>query len=1096
MKRRSRALCLLLTGLMITSSCPVSAYAEGTNEGKFAYEVDMQEEIVSEENAEVQEVEQEESTDTVVTEETLDNSKVTAEDFDYEEGTEGITIKAYNGSATTVDLSTVFGDKKIVAIAEEAFDQNKNISNVILPNTIEVIGNSAFYGCSSLAKVSFVGEEPALQTISAYAFCNCSVLSDFVFPETVSTIGERAFADVAFTKVVLPANVSTLGSRTFENCDLLQEVEVKNGNMTFGQSPFLYCDSTITICGEQNSTAQKFAVENGFRFNRYTDSVSVNSLPTKTLYCYGEALNTTGFTLLVDYTSDTEPATEVVSADVCNFSGYNKNQVGKQTISVSYAGKTTSFEVNVCYNLQKATVRGVENKTYTGKEIIPEFTIKGYETQTILEKDKDYKVELENNVNVGTATLRIIGMGDYTGTVEKTFRINEKSISSEGITASFPTISYNGLEQKPVPVIKDGDVVLTEKDYAISYYYNNTDVGKGSICISGIGNYYYTTYFEFNIEPGNINELTVQDIPDQIYTGSQLEPEIIIAIDDFTNLVEGTDYTVRYAENTEIGTARVSIEGIGNYKGTIEKTFTIKPKSLEDVTVAEISPQTYTGKDVKPVLNVRDEMYNVTLREGTDYSVTFENNVNAGTATVTLEGKGSYEGTIEKTFTIEPARLSDVNVSLYNVDSCVYSGEEQEPSFAVKIDDETLLTKDTDYTVSYENNVDAGTATIVLEGKGNYKGTIKEEFTIQPRKLEDATVNDLPGYTYTGEALKPVIDLKLDGVSLSVGKDYTVNYKDNINVGTATVTISGKGNYTGVVERTFDIKKKNLSNISIRNIPDQVYTGAAIQPIVSLELDIYTALTAGVDYMVSYQNNVNVGTATVKVQGVGNYTGSIEKTFKITPKSLVDASVVTDSVVYYSGQEVQPTVAVVSGGKTLYNGYEYTVTYKDNKNIGTATVTVNGIGNYTGTISKNFTIQAKKGSSFYVGAYKYKVSSDSVVAFAGLKSSKTKKVTIPSEVKIGGKKFKVTSIANKALKGTAVTSVTIGKNVKTIGTSAFEKCSKLKKITVKGTALKKVGKKAFKGIHEKAVIKVPKKKLSAYEKLMKNKGQSKTVQIK
>ena len=88
------------------------------------------------------------------------------------------------------------------------------------------------------------------------------------------------------------------------------------------------------------------------------------------------------------------------------------------------------------------------------------------------------------------------------------------------------------------------------------------------------------------------------------------------------------------------------------------------------------------------------------------------------------------------------------------------------------------------------------------------------------------------------------------------------------------------------------------------------------------------------------------------------------------------------------------------------------------------------------------------------------------------------------------------SVANKALKGTAVTSVTIGKNVKTIGTSAFEKCSKLKKITVKGTTLKKVGKKAFKGIHEKAVIKVPKKKLSVYQKLMKNKGQSQTVQIK
>ena len=218
--------------------------------------------------------------------------------------------------------------------------------------------------------------------------------------------------------------------------------------------------------------------------------------------------------------------------------------------------------------------------------------------------------------------------------------------------------------------------------------------------------------------------------------------------------------------------------------------------------------------------------------------------------------------------------------------------------------------------------------------------------------------------------------------------------------------------------------------------------------------------------------------------------------YLITPKSIANASVVlSETVSNFDGTEKAPTVTVVSGNKTLSPNTEYTVTYRNNKNIGTATVTVNGIGNYTGTISKNFTIQAKKGSTFTVGAYQYKITSSTEVAFSGLKKSTTKKVTIPAEVKIGGKKFKVTSIANKALKGKNVTSVTIGKNVKTIGTSAFEKCSKLTKITVKGTALTKVGKKAFKGINAKAKIKVPKKKLSAYQKLMKNKGQSATVKI-
>lgn len=1084
MKRKNKALCLLLAGLMITSNYPATAYAEETNGVSFVYETETNEETALERNAEVQE-------------ESLDNSGATeAGDFEYEENSDGITITKYTGSATTIDLANGIDGKNIVAIGNRAFEDNYTISKVILPETVSSIGSYAFANCKSLTKVSFSGENPKLQTISNYAFSTCSVLSDFPFPERLNMIGVRAFQSTSLSKIVIPKEVVTLGSYAFAYCDTLQEVEVKNAKVTFSGTPFNSCKATLTFLGEQNSTAQEYAANNGFRFNRYTDSISVNNLPTKTLYYYGEELNTVGFEILVDYTSDTEPATEVVAADVCNFSGYNKNKVGKQTITASYAGKSTTFEVGVFYNLTKASVSYTTNYTYTGKEIIPELKITGNETSTILEKDKDYTVECENNVNVGNATLRIVGIGNYAGEVVKTFNISQKTMNSNDITASFPTISYNGLEQKPVPVVKDGETELTENDYIISGYSYNTNAGTAKMTIQGQKNYNGSKTFEFTILPKEISTLSANDIPDQIYTGSKIEPEIVIPIDEYSHLEKGTDYTVRFANNTEIGTAKVLIEGTGNYTGSIEKTFTIKAKSLEDVTVDAINAQTYTGEEIKPVINVYDEKYGVSLKSGTDYVVSYENNIDAGTATITLVGKGSYEGTIEKTFIIEPAKLAELDIALSNVDTCVYSGEEQQPSFVVKVDDEKILNKDTDYVVSYKDNINAGTATIILEGKGNYKGTIEKTFTIEPIKLENATVNDLPGYTYSGEAMKPAIDLKVDGISLVSGKDYTVTYENNINVGTASVIIKGKGNYTGVVERNFDIKKKSISNITIRNIADHIYTGSEMKPVVSLELDMYTTLTAGVDYMVSYQNNVNVGTATVKVQGVGNYTGIIEKTFKINPKSLADASIVTNDVVYYTGQEMQPTVSVVSGGKTLYSGIEYTVTYKENKNIGTATVTVKGIGNYTGTISKNFTIEAKKGSSFYVGAYKYKVSNANEVAFSGLKNKTTKKVTIPAEVKIGGKKFKVTSIANKALKSTAVTSVTIGKNVKKIGTSAFEKCSKLKKITVKGTVLKNVGKKAFKGINNKAVIKVPKKKLSAYKKMMKNKGQSSTVKIK
>ena len=164
--------------------------------------------------------------------------------------------------------------------------------------------------------------------------------------------------------------------------------------------------------------------------------------------------------------------------------------------------------------------------------------------------------------------------------------------------------------------------------------------------------------------------------------------------------------------------------------------------------------------------------------------------------------------------------------------------------------------------------------------------------------------------------------------------------------------------------------------------------------------------------------------------------------------------------------------------------------------FGTATVTITGAGNYTGTVTMTFTIRAKKGTSFTVGAYKYKITNSKEVAFAGIKSTKTTKVVIPKTVKIGGKTFSVTSVAGKALyKKAKVTSVTIGANVKTIGASAFAGCKKLSTITINTTKLKSAGKNAFKGIKATAKIKVPSKKLKAYKKILKSRGQGRKVKI-
>ena len=215
-----------------------------------------------------------------------------------------------------------------------------------------------------------------------------------------------------------------------------------------------------------------------------------------------------------------------------------------------------------------------------------------------------------------------------------------------------------------------------------------------------------------------------------------------------------------------------------------------------------------------------------------------------------------------------------------------------------------------------------------------------------------------------------------------------------------------------------------------------------------------------------------------------------------TPQQIANAVITLSQTSYsYDGSAKKPSVKSVKLGNVTLKSDDYTVSYQNNKNIGTATVTVTGRGNYAGTVTKTFTISAKKGSIFSVGAYKYKITNSKEAAFAGLKSSKTTKVTILKTVKIGGKSFKVTSIAARALRNTKVTSVTIGANVKTIGSEAFRSCKKLGRITVKSTILKTVGKNALKGIKSTAKIKVPSKKLAAYKKLLGNKGQGKKVKI-
>ena len=221
-----------------------------------------------------------------------------------------------------------------------------------------------------------------------------------------------------------------------------------------------------------------------------------------------------------------------------------------------------------------------------------------------------------------------------------------------------------------------------------------------------------------------------------------------------------------------------------------------------------------------------------------------------------------------------------------------------------------------------------------------------------------------------------------------------------------------------------------------------------------------------------------------------------------TKTSITKAAVIKIADQYYTGQAIEPSLTITYGGSNLKVNEDYTVSYKNNANIGTATVTIQGKGNYTDKISASFNITVRKDAVYTVGNYKYKITDaktdgKGTVALNGVGNKKIKSIKVDDTVTIGGAKFLVTSIGNNAFSGCSkATSATIGKNVSKIGSKAFYNCKNLKKITIKSTKLKSAGSKAFKGIHKKASIKVPKSKLKAYQKLLKKKGQSSGVKIK
>lgn len=522
--------------------------------------------------------------------------------------------------------------------------------------------------------------------------------------------------------------------------------------------------------------------------------------------------------------------------------------------------------------------------------------------------------------------------------------------------------------------------------------------GKVKVTITGKGNYAGSASFwyfigedistdaKISISPTTAVFNAQKQYPEVKITGvdknkckignyrGEVAVENLIQPDDFIN---ASTYYIRVEGDPTKGTYATKPETL---------KYTITPRAFSNSLVIDGFKReySYTGYDICPVgISVTDyiDRTKYKLTEDVDYTLTYKNNLNAGTAYINIKGQNNFSGSATANFLITSSTISsggtngsnsfldqgigeisgatavspsNVNMSMDTIDAMYYTGKPLYPKVSI-----AGMTENIDYTVTFSNNVEVGTAVATVTGIGNNKGTITKNFRIIAQ-LSKCTISPIPAQQYTGSEVKPSLTVKCGNSILMEGTDYTVTYSNNIHIGTATATLRAlnNANYTGTASVKFSIGNDVGGFIISGYAPSYAYTGKAITPGVVVETGSRT-LTPGTDYTVSYSNNVNAGTAIITVTGVGKYSGKQTANFVIEPKSIqsCDTTDVQDRT--YTGDAYTPDVTVSDGGKVLTKGVDYTVTYTNNTNPGMASILIKGTSsNYSGTKVVSFKISA------------------------------------------------------------------------------------------------------------------------------------------
>jgi len=664
--------------------------------------------------------------------------------------------------------------------------------------------------------------------------------------------------------------------------------------------------------------------------------------------------------------------------------------------------------------ISNVTVNAIANQTFTGSEIRPEVTVTDVVNGENILSSSEYDVDYSNNTHAGTAKVTLKAKNlNYKGYKDVNFTINKKVLTNVTYTP-IPSQSYTGNEIKPSPEIKDGDVIIPSSNYDLAWE-NNTAVGtsaKIKVTFKENVDYTYT-----NGTPDNAAD-DIIEIPFEI-TSQTLTRTLNVAFEGdnkwatyfwYENLKkpEGLNvYAVTGHNGTTLTLQELNLIPAGvpvllNRTGTTMSGFTAETTTTDsEITTDAIFKGTNSAIDLTSETGTKFILVNDKFVQTADGTLpanrcylNFGSEELAGINTITIKtgvgpddfiylvdgsesnvGGSAVKSAISEgkiTLTVTPNTEYFVEASDIKVIRSVSAVNGR----AQAVDAPEAESGDVEVTaVITEEDPDPDPNgvtyyTFPADANSKYQVVINFHKRLSFADNKPSITFKSGNLVYNGQEQKPEIDnVTFKGQTLR-SEDYEiVGYEDNIYPGGSKIFIRGKRKYTGQNQGEFNISQRDLNNVAVAAIPDQIYTGVPIVPEITVTdivngIDILNRKEGYPDYKVTIGNNTNVGTATVSIdvpQNKINYTGNKSGiTFKILPKDLsLEENKPTIAAIEdqaYDGTEKTPELVIEDGNHTLVLGTDYEVSYANNIDAGIATASITFKGNYTGAAEKTFGI--------------------------------------------------------------------------------------------------------------------------------------------